>query len=47
MLALADEPGNGALRAELNVGPDLLHDDIRQNEVFNWLQRLVIPSLKH
>jgi len=25
----------------------LLHDDIRQNEVFNWLQRLVIPSLKH
>lgn len=47
MLALADEPGNGALRAELNVGPDLLHDDIRQNEVFNWLQRLVIPARTH
>ena len=42
--ALAAEPDNQALRQELDIGDDILNDDIRQLEVSNWLKYLVLPK---
>ncbi len=44
MVALAQDPDNAALRRELNVNDDILNDEIRQTEVKNWLEQLVIPA---
>ncbi len=46
MTALSKNPQNAALRQELNVGDDILDDAIRQNEVKNWLEQLVFPTMK-
>jgi GMP synthase (glutamine-hydrolysing) len=43
MTSLAQEPGNAALRQELNIGADILDDGIRQAELRNWLHHLVVP----
>ena len=43
LLALVASPEDGALRTELRLGPDILEDHIRQCELRNWLQHLVIP----
>jgi GMP synthase (glutamine-hydrolysing) len=45
MIALSRDPQNNDLRQELRVNDDILHDEIRQAEVENWLEFLVIPSL--
>ena len=42
MIALSKQPNNMALRQELNIGDDILDDDIRQKEVHNWVAYLVI-----
>ncbi len=46
MTALSKEPENNNLRQELNINDDILGDKIRQAEVENWLNFLVIPSIK-
>ena len=45
MTALSQDPQNNDLRKELNIHDDILVDDIRQAEVKNWLNFLVIPTL--
>ncbi len=45
MITLSNDPDNSDLRQELNVGDDVLNDKIRQAEVENWLNFLVIPSI--
>ncbi len=45
MTTLSQETDNNELRQELNINDDILCDDIRQAEVRNWLQYLVIPML--
>jgi GMP synthase (glutamine-hydrolysing) len=47
MFALAQNPDSQNLRAEFNVGDDITNPDIRQLELQNWLEYLVLPSLKH
>lgn len=42
--ALAKDPNNQALRQELDIGNDILDDDIRQLEVSNWIEYLVLPT---
>ncbi len=42
---LFDDPINEALRAKLGVGDDILDDGIRQQELRNWVDYLVIPGL--
>ncbi len=44
MLALAKDPDNAALRQKLNIGDDILDDAIRQKEVHNWVEYLVLPT---
>ena len=44
MIALSQEPGNAELREKLSIGDDILDDDIRQKEVHNWVEYLVIPT---
>lgn len=46
MTALSQDPQNEALRQELNIHDDILEDNIRQAEVKNWLNFLVIPSMQ-
>jgi GMP synthase (glutamine-hydrolysing) len=45
MISLSEAPENKELRQELNVNDDILNDNIRQTEVRNWLEFLVIPSM--
>jgi GMP synthase (glutamine-hydrolysing) len=45
MEALARHPDRRDLRWDLVIGDDLLTDHIRQCELRNWLEKLVIPSL--
>jgi GMP synthase (glutamine-hydrolysing) len=47
MVALSSDPDNGDLRKQLNIGDDILSDEIRQKEVENWLNFLVIPSMNN
>jgi GMP synthase (glutamine-hydrolysing) len=42
---LHQDPDNETLRAKLGVGDDILDDGIRQQELRNWVDYLVIPSL--
>jgi len=44
MVDLAQDPENMTLGQELNIGPDVLSDQIRQAELRNWICNLVIPS---
>ena len=46
MIALSEEPDNAELREELDIGSDILSDQIRQAELRNWLCNLVLPSRK-
>ena len=44
MTELSQNPNNQELRELLNVHDDVLDDVIRQSEVHNWLEYLVIPT---
>lgn len=46
MFALARQLGNPELRAQFNVGPDIIDPEIREAELRNWIDYLVIPSRK-
>lgn len=43
--ALAANPDDQALRRELDIGDDILDETIREQELRNWIDYLVIPSL--
>ncbi|HLA44791.1 MAG TPA: hypothetical protein VJZ27_15210, partial [Aggregatilineales bacterium] len=45
MFALAQNPDAENLREKFNVSDDILNADIRQLELQNWLEHLVLPSL--
>jgi len=45
MFALAQNPQDPALRAAFKVNDDIIQDDIRQLELRNWLEHLVLPTL--
>jgi hypothetical protein len=45
MTELSRHTENSELRQSLNIGNDILNDEIRQAEVRNWLKFLVIPSM--
>ncbi|NOX60619.1 MAG: type 1 glutamine amidotransferase, partial [Chloroflexi bacterium] len=42
--ALAANPSDQELRRELGIGDDILDDGIRQQELRNWVDYLVIPN---
>lgn len=44
MDALAREPGRKDLRWDLVIGDDILDDRLRQCELRNWLEKVVLPS---
>ncbi|HDL84852.1 MAG TPA: type 1 glutamine amidotransferase [Candidatus Acetothermia bacterium] len=46
MRALHDNPSSKELRAQLKVGDDIIDSTIRQQEMRNWIDYLVIPSIK-
>lgn len=46
MHALHRDPGSLELRQKLNVGDDILDAGIREQELRNWIDHLVLPSLK-
>ncbi len=46
MFALSDNLESEALRTKFNVGDDITDQSLRQLELSNWLEYLVIPSLK-
>jgi len=43
---LHQKPENEALRKALDVGDDILGDDIREAEISNFIRHLVLPGLK-
>lgn len=45
MIELYNRPDSLELQAELNIGPDILDPGIRQVELRNWIDNLVLPSL--
>ena len=47
MVALNDDPTNETLKADLEVGPDILNADLREAELVNYFKHLVFPNLKH
>ncbi len=42
--ALAGNPGSAALREELTIGDDILDSVIREQELRNWVDHLVLPK---
>ncbi len=46
MFALARRPDDPALRARFDVGPDIIDPEFREAELRNWIDYLVLPSLK-
>lgn len=44
MIALSQNPARKDLRWALVLGDDLLDDWLRQCELRNWLEKLVLPS---
>lgn len=46
LTALFKNPKDEALRRQLNIGDDVLGDDIRQAELRNWLEFLVVPQMR-
>ena len=47
MVALSEQPDDESLRARFAIGAEIIDDEIRQAELRNWIDYLVIPSLKH
>jgi GMP synthase (glutamine-hydrolysing) len=47
MTELSHKPDDPHLRGQLNIHNDILDDRIRQSEVHNWLEHLVIPKSKN
>ena len=47
MSALYRDPNSQVLRKELEVGDDILEAEIREQELRNWIDHLVLPSLKY
>ncbi len=45
MRKLHEQPDSAQLRRELSVGPDILDPEIRECELRNWIDYLVLPSL--
>ncbi|MEW5988893.1 MAG: type 1 glutamine amidotransferase [Chloroflexota bacterium] len=46
MTTLSQNPDNPGLRQKLNIGDDILDDHIRQCELRNWLNHLVVPYME-
>ncbi len=46
MEALVRDPGRKDLRWDLDLGDDILDDNLRRLELRNWLDTLVVPSAK-
>lgn len=46
LLALYEQPSTAPLRKKLSIGSDILSSDIRQQELRNWIDYLVLPSMK-
>lgn len=46
MQALHDRPNSSELREKLTIGNDILTADIREQELRNWIDFLVLPSMK-
>lgn len=46
MIDLTRRPDNQELRSELKIGDDILDPRIRQQELRNWIDYLVLPSLR-
>ncbi|MBN1964423.1 MAG: type 1 glutamine amidotransferase, partial [Anaerolineae bacterium] len=44
MFRLAAQPDDPALRQQFSVGPDIVSADIRETELRNWIDHLVLPS---
>ena len=44
MFDLARQPDDRNLRAQFNVGPDIVDVELRETELRNWIDFLVIPS---
>ncbi len=45
MIELSRNPESQPLRKELDIGDDILGKEVRQQELRNWVDRLVIPSM--
>ena len=46
MQTLSEQPDSAELRGALSVGPDILDAGIRECELRNWIEHLVLPSLR-
>ena len=46
LIQLSRDPGNQELRRELKIGDDVLEDSLRQAELRNWLEFLVVPQMR-
>jgi GMP synthase (glutamine-hydrolysing) len=46
MHALYQSPDSLELRQELDIGDDILDPEIREQELRNWIDHLVLPSLR-
>ena len=46
LIELYQHPDNQSLRSELKIGDDILGKPIRQQELRNWVDYLVLPSLQ-
>ena len=42
MYALYDNPGSAQLREELDIGDDIINEEIREQELRNWIDYLVL-----
>ena len=47
MRSLHEDPSSEVLRSELKVGDDIIDATIRQQEMRNWIDYLVIPSARN
>ena len=46
MTRLHNDPSNESLKQELDVGADILDDDLREAEIVNYFKHLVLPNLR-
>ena len=44
--ALHDQPDSVALKKKLDIGNDILTAEVREQELRNWIDHLVLPSMK-
>ena len=47
LMELSNTPEDEHLRRELKIGSDILDPHIRETELRNWIDRLVIPDSQH